>query len=88
MTFAIFEFLQGNGVRHDLLDNIEALGAATGEEPPGRLPLHGWSKVKGLIIKWCDRLDEARAVLGGEHRSTLDRGDEASQPFLLFNFSF
>ena len=84
---AIFEFLQGNGVRHDLLDNVEALGAATGEEPPGRLPLHGPSQVKGLILKWCDRLDEARTVLAGEYRNMLDRGDEASLPFLLFHFS-
>jgi DNA-binding CsgD family transcriptional regulator len=84
---AIFEFLQGNGVRHDLLDNVEALSAATGEEPRGRLPLYGPSQVKGLILKWCDRLDEARTVLAGEYQNMLDRGDEASLPFLLFNFS-
>jgi DNA-binding CsgD family transcriptional regulator len=84
---AIFEFFQGNGVRQDLLDYVEALSATTGEEPPGRLPLHGPSQVKGLILKWCDRLDEARAVLAGEYRNMLDRGDEASLPFLLFNFS-
>jgi DNA-binding CsgD family transcriptional regulator len=84
---AIFEFFQGNGVRHDLLDNLEALSAATGEEPPGRLPLYGPSQVKGLLLKWCDRLDEARVVLAGEYRNMLDRGDEASLPFLLFNFS-
>jgi ATP/maltotriose-dependent transcriptional regulator MalT len=84
---AVFEFFQGNGVRHDLLDNIEALSAATGEEPPGRLPLYGPSQVNGLILKWCDRLDEARTVLASEYRSALDRGDEASLPFLLFNFS-
>jgi DNA-binding CsgD family transcriptional regulator len=84
---AIFEFLQGNGVQHDLLDNVEALSAATGEEPRGRLPLYGPSQVKGLILKWCDRLDEARAVLAGEYQNMLDRGNEASLPFLLFNFS-
>jgi DNA-binding CsgD family transcriptional regulator len=84
---AIFGFLQGNGVRHDLLDDVEALSAAAGEEPPGRLPLHSPSQVKGLILKWCDRLDEARTVLAGEYRNALDRGDEASLPFLLFGFS-
>ncbi len=84
---AIFEFLQGNGVRHDLLDRAEALNAAAGDEPSGRLPLHGPSQVKGLILKWCDRLDEARAILAGEYRNALDRGDEAYLPFLLFNFS-
>jgi DNA-binding CsgD family transcriptional regulator len=84
---ALFEFLQGNGVRYDLLDRIEALSAVTGDEPPGRLPLHGPSQAKGLILKWCDRLDEARAVLAGEHRNALEGGDEASLPFLLFGFS-
>jgi DNA-binding CsgD family transcriptional regulator len=84
---AIFGFLQGNGVRHDLLNNVEALSASAGDEPPGRLPLHGPSQVKGLILKWCDRLDEARAVLADDYQNMLDRGDEASLPFLLFSFS-
>jgi DNA-binding CsgD family transcriptional regulator/tetratricopeptide (TPR) repeat protein len=84
---AVFEFLHGNGVRPDLMDNVEALGAFSGEEPIGRLPLHGPSLVKGLIFKWCDRLDEARLVLADEYRNALDRGDEASLPFLLYNFS-
>jgi DNA-binding CsgD family transcriptional regulator/tetratricopeptide (TPR) repeat protein len=84
---AAFEFLQGNGARFDLLDRAEALGAAAGEEPIGRLPLHDPPLVKGLILKWCDRLDEARAVLAGQRRNRLDRGDEASLPFLLYIFS-
>ena len=67
---AAFEFLQGNGVRLDLLDRAEALGASAGEEPTGRLPLHGPSLVKGLVLKWCDRLDEARAVLAGQYRNS------------------
>jgi DNA-binding CsgD family transcriptional regulator/tetratricopeptide (TPR) repeat protein len=84
---AAFEFLQGNGARFDLLDSAEALSAAAGEEPIGRLPLHDPALVKGLILKWCDRLDEARAVLAGQRRNRLDRGDEASLPFLLYIFS-
>ena len=84
---AVFEFLQGNGARFDLLDNAEVLGAAAGEEPAGRMPLHSPSLVKGLILQWCDRLDEARVVLADDYRNTLDRGDEASLPFLLYNFS-
>jgi DNA-binding CsgD family transcriptional regulator len=84
---AVFEFLQGNGVRLDLLDRAEALDASAGDEPPGRLPLHGPSLGRGLLLKWCDRLDEARVVLTGQYRSALDRGDEASLPFLLYNFS-
>jgi DNA-binding CsgD family transcriptional regulator len=84
---AIFEFLQGNGVRHDLLDNAEVLDASAGGEPIGRLPLHSPSLVKGLILKWCDRLDEGRVVLADQYRKALDRGDEASLPFLLYHFS-
>jgi DNA-binding CsgD family transcriptional regulator len=82
-----FEFLQGNGVRLDLLDRAVALDAAAGEEPTGRLPLHSPPLVKGLVLKWCDRLEEARAVLAGQYRDALDRGDEASLPFLLYHFS-
>jgi DNA-binding CsgD family transcriptional regulator/tetratricopeptide (TPR) repeat protein len=84
---AAFEFLQGNGARHDLLDHAEALGAAAGEEPTGRLPLYGPSLVKGVILKWSDRLDEARVVLAGQYRNTLGCGDEASLAFLLYHFS-
>jgi DNA-binding CsgD family transcriptional regulator len=84
---AAFEFLEGNGARLDLLDNAEALCAAAGEEPAGRMPLYGPSLVKGLILKWSDRLDEAREVLADQYRNTLNRGDEASLPFLLYHFS-
>jgi hypothetical protein len=51
------------------------------------MPLHGPSFAKGLILMWCDQLDEARSVLADEYRSTLDRGDEASLPFLLYGFT-
>jgi DNA-binding CsgD family transcriptional regulator len=84
---AAFEFLHGNGARHDLLGNAEALGAAAGEEPAGRMPLYGPSLVKGLILKWSDRLDEARMLLAELYRNMLDHGDEASLPFLLYHFS-
>jgi ATP/maltotriose-dependent transcriptional regulator MalT len=84
---AAFEFLQGNGARHDLLDHAEALGAAAGEEPTGRLPLYGPSLVKGVILKWSDRLDEARLVLADQYRNTLGCGDESSLAFLLYHFS-
>jgi DNA-binding CsgD family transcriptional regulator/tetratricopeptide (TPR) repeat protein len=84
---AIFEFLQGNGVRQDLLDHVEELDAFAGEEPAGRMPLYSTSLIRGLILKWCDRLDEARAVLTSQYRNTLDRGDEVSLPFLLYCLS-
>jgi ATP/maltotriose-dependent transcriptional regulator MalT len=84
---ATFEFFRGNGVPHDLLDEAAAISATASEEPPGRMPLHSPALVRGLILKWCDQLDEARVVLADECRRTLDRGDEASLPFLLYSFS-
>jgi DNA-binding CsgD family transcriptional regulator len=84
---AVFDFLQGNGARLDLLDKAEALNASAGEEPIGRLPLHSPSLAKGVVLKWCDRLEEARLVLAGQYRNALGRGDEASLPFLLYHFS-
>ena len=45
------------------------------------------SLVRGLVLKWCDRLDEARLRLADRYRHALDRGDEASLPFLLYHFS-
>jgi DNA-binding CsgD family transcriptional regulator len=84
---AIFGFLQGQGVRPDLLDVAETLDAAGGEEPVTRLPRFDPSLVRALILKWCDRLDEARLKLADGYRSGIDRGDEASLPFLLYHFS-
>jgi DNA-binding CsgD family transcriptional regulator/tetratricopeptide (TPR) repeat protein len=84
---AVFEFFQGRGVRLDLLDRAETLSASAGEEPPGRLPLFSASLGRGIVLKWCDRLDEARLRLAGRYRHALDRGDEASLPFLLYHFS-
>ncbi|WP_300611795.1 LuxR family transcriptional regulator [Trebonia sp.] len=84
---AVFEFFQGHGARLDLLDKAEALDAAAGEEPSGRLPLFGPSLGRGLILKWCDRLDEARTILAGQYRNAADAGNEASVPFLLYHLS-
>jgi DNA-binding CsgD family transcriptional regulator/tetratricopeptide (TPR) repeat protein len=84
---ALFEFLQGKGARPDLLDRAEALDASAGEEPIGRLPMLDPSLVAGVVLKWCDRLDDARQKLADRYRHALDRGDEASLPFLLYHFS-
>jgi DNA-binding CsgD family transcriptional regulator/tetratricopeptide (TPR) repeat protein len=84
---AVFEFLQGHGVRRDLFDRAEALDASAGEEPTGRLPLFGPSLARGLVLKWSDQLDEARVILTGQYRQAIDRGDGASIPFLLYHFS-
>jgi DNA-binding CsgD family transcriptional regulator len=84
---AIFEFLHGHGARLDLLDRAEALDASASAEPLARLPRFDPSLVRGLVLKWCDRLDEARARLADRYRQALDRGEEASLPFLLYHFS-
>jgi DNA-binding CsgD family transcriptional regulator/tetratricopeptide (TPR) repeat protein len=84
---AVFEFLQGRGARLDLLDRAEALDAAASEEPLVRLPRFDPSLVRGLILKWCDRLDEARPRLADRYSDRIGRGDEASLPFLLYHFS-
>ncbi len=84
---ALFEFLQGNGARLDLLEGAIALDAAAGEETVGRLPMLDPCLVTGMVLKWCDRLDEARLRLAERYRLALDRGDEVSLPFLLYHFS-
>jgi DNA-binding CsgD family transcriptional regulator len=84
---AFFSFLQGRGPRWDLLKQAEALEAAGGEEPIGRLPMLEPALVTGMVLKWCDRLDEARPKLAGRYQAALDRGDEASLPFVLYHLS-
>jgi DNA-binding CsgD family transcriptional regulator/tetratricopeptide (TPR) repeat protein len=83
----IFEFLQGHGTRQDLLDRAEALDAAAGAEPLVRIPRFDPSLVKALVLKWSDRLDEARHRLAARYRHALDHGNEAPLPFLLYHFS-
>jgi tetratricopeptide (TPR) repeat protein len=84
---ALFEFLKGNGVWPDLLERVEVLDASAGEEPIGRLPMLDPSLATGVVLKWCDRLDEARLRLADRYRQALDRGEEVSLPFLLYHFS-
>ena len=56
-------------------------------EPLARLPRFDPSLTRGLVLKWSDRLDEARSRLADRYRHRIDRGDEASLPFLLYHFS-
>jgi len=84
---AVFEFLQGNGVRLDLLDRAEVLDAEADAASLIRLPRFDPSLVRALLLKWSDRLDEARSRLVDRYRNGIDRGDEASMPFLLYHFS-
>lgn len=83
----VLEFLQGHGVRSDLLDKAEALDATASAEPLVRLPRFAPSLVRGLVLKWSDRLDEARPMLADQYRDGIDGGDEASMPFLLYHLS-
>jgi DNA-binding CsgD family transcriptional regulator len=84
---AIFEFLQGHGARLDMLDRAEALDAVADSEPVARLPRFDPSLVRALVLKWSDRLDEARIKLADQYRYEIDYGGEASLPFLLYHFS-
>jgi DNA-binding CsgD family transcriptional regulator/tetratricopeptide (TPR) repeat protein len=84
---AAVEFLLGNPVRADLLTLAERAGAGAGDEPVEYLALTGPSFVRGAILKWSDRLDEARRCFAGCYRRTLDRGDDASLPHLLAHLS-
>jgi DNA-binding CsgD family transcriptional regulator len=83
---AVFEFLQGHGAWLERLDRAEALDAVPGTDGLARLPRLDPSLTRGLLLKWCDRLDEARSRLAGQYRKCIERGDEASLPFLLYHF--
>jgi DNA-binding CsgD family transcriptional regulator/tetratricopeptide (TPR) repeat protein len=83
---AAFEFLQGHGAWLDLLDRAEALDVVPGTGGLARLPRMDPSLTRGLLLKWCDRLDEARSRLADQYRNRIERGDEASLPFLLYHF--
>ena len=84
---AVFEFLQGHGARLDLLDRAEALAPGVRADPLARLPVLDPALVRGIVLKWCDRLDEARQRLADRYRDWIDRGDRESLPFLLYHFS-
>jgi len=84
---ALVEFLLGNGVRSDLFDKAEALDTAKDEQPIERRAMLDPFLLRGLVLKWCDRLDEARVRLADRYQRALDHGDETSLPFLLYHFS-
>jgi DNA-binding CsgD family transcriptional regulator len=87
VRIAALDFFRGLGVRTDLLDKAEALDASAGDEPGGRLTLFDPPLARGVLLKWCDQLDEARLRLAGQYRQAVERGDDASLPFLLYHVS-
>ena len=84
---AAMEFLRGGQVRSDLLDRAAQAGPGPGDEPVEYLALSDPSLLRGAILKWSDRLDEARQCFADCYRRTLDRGDDASLPHLLAHLS-
>jgi DNA-binding CsgD family transcriptional regulator/tetratricopeptide (TPR) repeat protein len=84
---ALIAFLRGHGNWPELLEQAEEAGTSASEDPVGGLPLIDPPLAAGVILKWCDRLDEGRRRLGDCCRQALDRGDEASLPYLLYHLS-
>jgi DNA-binding CsgD family transcriptional regulator/tetratricopeptide (TPR) repeat protein len=81
---AVVEFLRGNGIRADLLDQADADLA---EPPPSHPSLLSPSLARAVILKQAGRLDEARERFAGCYRYAASHGDEVSLPFLLSHFS-
>ena len=82
-----FEFLQGNGAQLNMLDRAEALDAGASADPLACVPMFDPSLARGIVLKWCDRLDEARPGLADRYQNRIACGDEASLPFLLYHLS-
>jgi DNA-binding CsgD family transcriptional regulator/tetratricopeptide (TPR) repeat protein len=84
---ALIAFLRGHDSWPGLLEQAEAAGISGYEDPVGGLPLIDPLLAAGVILKWCDRIDEARVRLTRRCNQALDRGDEAALPYLLYHFS-
>lgn len=84
---AVLEFLQGNPAQADLLVATGGRDDCPQDEPPGCPQLLGPSLARSVILKWSDRLDESRRGFADCYRHAIERGDEASLPFLLYHFS-
>ena len=82
---ALLEFFQGKGFRLDLIERAETLDKSAGADGPARIPLFGPAQARGVLLKWCDRLDAARLNLSAQYRHALDIGDDASAPYLLYH---
>jgi DNA-binding CsgD family transcriptional regulator len=45
------------------------------------------SMMLGILLRWADRFDDARVRLEDMHRQAVERGDESSLPFVLYQLS-
>jgi DNA-binding CsgD family transcriptional regulator len=81
------EFLLGHGVQMDSLRLAEDLARAAGPQSIRPFPLLQPAVSQGMVLKWSDDLDAARAKLGECYRHAVEMGDESSVPFILYHLS-
>jgi DNA-binding CsgD family transcriptional regulator len=84
---AFYDFLLGHGVPSSLLERASELESAAGVEPITPSGLNKPGESWGIILKWTDDLDGARAKLEERYREAVDTGDESSVPFILYHLS-
>lgn len=80
---AMVDFLLGEGMRPGSMRRALEL-----ERPRPEVPIE-WrpTMMLGMMLKWSGDLVGARRHFDALHRATLDRGEEASLPFLLAQMS-
>jgi DNA-binding CsgD family transcriptional regulator len=80
---AFLESLRGGGIATAAIDRAVDLG-----------PRPGWSQILGrpdwvqaLLLQWAGELDASRERFAALHRDAVDRGEEHSLPFVLFQLA-
>ena len=88
VSAALFQFLQGHGVRHDLLDRAMEIEEWAAREAvalrPGYLHL---PHIPATILKWSDDLVGARSRYAAAYARTSELGDESWLPWLLYHMA-
>ncbi len=84
----LFDFLQGRGVREDLIAREKELAASAARQQidprPGLVHLR---TMPAIVLKWADRLDESRARLLAVQKRIIDLGDVSWMPYQLYHLS-